>query len=232
MRKALLFDCDGVLVDTERDGHRIAFNAAFRELGIDVEWDVARYGALLSVAGGKERMRAYFDRAGWPVGEGDRDALIAALHGAKSRIFLDMVRSGAMPLRSGITRIVDEARAAKMKLGVCSTSKLESVQGCIDLMGEKRARAFDIVLAGDVVTRKKPDPAIYNLAAERLGLAPYACVVIEDSALGCAAAVAAGMRCVVTTSAYTEEEEFPGAYKVVSELGDGAGAVRLADIIQ
>lgn len=230
MRKAILFDCDGVLADTERDGHRVAFNHAFRGAGLKLEWDVPLYGRLLKIAGGKERMRAYFDETGWPAPEGQRNALIAQLHEAKSRAFLDLIEAGAMPTRPGVVRIVDEARAAGMRLGVCSTSKLESVHGCMQQLGPERAAAFDIVLAGDVVARKKPDPAIYNLAAERLGLSADACVVIEDSANGCAAALSAGMRCVVTKSTYTQEEDFAGAFLVLDELGDGAGAVTLAEI--
>jgi HAD superfamily hydrolase (TIGR01509 family) len=231
MRAALIFDCDGVLVDTERDGHRLAFNDAFAQLGLSVTWDVALYGRLLAVAGGKERMRAYFDGEGWPVAADRRDGLIAELHALKSKLFQERVASGALPLRPGVARLVDEARAAGLKLGVCSTSKFESVRGCIDLLGPERAAAFDVVLAGDIVARKKPDPAIYLLAQTKLGLTGRDCVVVEDSAIGCASAVAAGARCVVTTSAYTREEAFPGAFLVVSELGDGPAAIRLADIV-
>ncbi|MCG8443658.1 MAG: HAD-IA family hydrolase [Caulobacterales bacterium] len=232
MRKALIFDCDGVLVDTERDGHRVAFNEAFREKGVPVVWDSDLYARLLQVAGGKERMRAYFDAYGWPADAADRDAFIRDLHAAKSRIFLNLLADAAMAPRPGVARLVDEARALGLKLGVCSTSKLESVHGCLSLLGPERAAAFDVVLAGDVVTRKKPDPEIYDLAKERLGLSGEECVVVEDSAIGCRSAVAAGMRVVVTTSAYTREEDFAGAFLIAPELGEAPNErVRLEDII-
>ena len=229
--KALIFDCDGVLVDTERDGHRVAFNRAFAEFGIDAEWDVDTYGELLRVAGGKERMRAYFDKVGWPPGRDDRDQLIADLHKRKTAIFTELIASGRLPLRSGVARLVDEASAAGIRLGVCTTSAPASVSGVLDLLGPERKARFEIVLAGDVVSKKKPDPEIYVLARERLGLPAAECVVIEDSRNGLLAAGGAGMPCLITTSAYTRDEDFTGAAKVVPELGDPPNPhVTLADL--
>ena len=222
--KALIFDCDGVLVDTERDGHRVAFNQAFAKKGIDADWDVATYGKLLEVAGGKERMKHFFNETGWPPISGDdRDTFIADLHALKSSIYKELIESGQLSLRPGINRIVDEARGANLRLAVCSTSKLESVLAVMDLMGAERKSWFEQVLAGDVVSRKKPDPEVYLLVLERLGLEPGECVVVEDSQIGMTAALAAGMHCIVTTSVYTATEDFSGADRVVSELGDSPG---------
>ena len=221
--QAILFDCDGVLSDTERDGHRVAFNEAFAAQGLDVAWSVERYGELLTTGGGKERMRRHFDETGWPVPEVERDALIAALHKDKTDRFVAMIEAGRLPLRAGVARLVDEAMAAGVRLGVCSTSNERAVQGIVSVnLGPERAAAMP-VFAGDVVPKKKPDPAIYRLAADRLGLDPSRCVVVEDSANGLKAALAAGMRCVVTISSYTGEEDFSGAARVIPELGDGPG---------
>lgn len=223
--QALIFDCDGVLVDTERDGHRVAFNRAFAEKGLDVTWDEARYGALLHTAGGKERMRRHFDETSWPVPEDARDEFIADLHKAKTRIFMELIEGGALPLRPGIAEIVDEAISAGVKLAVCSTSNERAVQAVVDTqLGAARARHMP-VFAGDMVPAKKPDPAIYNLAAERLSLDPAACVVIEDSAIGLRAALGAGMHCIITKASYTGGEDFSGADRVENSL-DG---VTLAD---
>jgi len=217
--KALIFDCDGVLVDTERDGHRVAFNRAFATAGIDAEWDVDLYGELLKIAGGKERMTHYFNEAGWPEGQ-TAATLIPELHKKKTAIFTDLIAKGSLPLRPGVARIVDEAHAAGVRLGVGTTSDPKAIDGVLDLLGAKRKAWFEIVLAGDVVKKKKPDPEIYNLAKQRLGLDARDCVVIEDSRNGLLAALGAGIRCLITTSAYTLDEDFTGAARVVPELGD------------
>jgi HAD superfamily hydrolase (TIGR01509 family) len=217
--KALIFDCDGVLVDTERDGHRVAFNRAFAAAGIDADWDVELYGELLKIAGGKERMTHYFNEAGWPEGQ-TAATLIPELHKKKTAIFTDLIAKGSLPLRPGVARIVDEAHAAGVRLGVCTTSDPKAIDGVLDLLGATAKSWFEIVLAGDVVKKKKPDPEIYNLAKQRLGLDARDCVVIEDSRNGLLSALGAGIRCLITTSAYTLDEDFTGAGKVVPELGD------------
>lgn len=221
MMQALIFDCDGVLVDTERDGHRVAFNEAFRQAGLDTTWSVERYGELLLTAGGKERMRRHFDDTGWPQAVSDRDGLIAQLHKLKTDIFMDLIGKGSLPLRPGVQRLVDEAIAAGITLAVCSTSNERAVQSVVDvLLGPERSRKIT-VFAGDVVAKKKPTPDIYNLATNTLGLDPGKCVVIEDSNNGLRAAKAAGMKCVVTISSYTAEEDFAQADKVVPDLDAG-----------
>ena len=227
--QALIFDCDGVLVDTERDGHRVAFNAAFKAIGWDTEWSVERYGELLTTAGGKERMRRHFDEKGWPVPEAERDAAIASLHKLKTDLFMELIETGALPLRAGVARIVDEAIAAKLKIAVCSTSNERAVQAVVDkMLGAKRSQHIK-VFAGDIVAKKKPDPAIYNLAAQDLGLDPKKCVVVEDSNNGLRAAKSANMNCIVTISSYTAEEDFKLADRVVPELGDMPSSVVTLD---
>lgn len=219
--RALIFDCDGVLAETERDGHRVAFNRMFADKGYGIEWDVALYKELLKVGGGKERMKHFFDRMSWPAGTSDREALIKELHQLKTAYYTEIIESGQLPLRPGVARLVDEAVAAGVRLAVCSTSNEKAVHAVIEkLLGPERKAKFDVILAGDIVSRKKPDPEIYRLAQQRLGLAPAECVVIEDNRNGLLAAKGAGMYCVVTTNGYTEDEDFSEADLVVSELGD------------
>jgi HAD superfamily hydrolase (TIGR01509 family) len=232
MVKAIIFDCDGVLVDTERDAHRVGFNLAFREFGIDAEWSVELYGRLVLIAGGKERMRGYFDEFGWPEGAGSdaaKDELILDLHKTKTRITSEIVSS--LPVRPGILRIIDEAMAAGVRLGVCTTSNPKFIDAVLDLFGPQRKAAFEFVHAGDVVAKKKPAPDIYLLALETLGLPPQDCVVIEDSRNGLLAATRAGLPTLITTSTYTVEEDFTEAARVVPELGDAPAInVTLADL--
>lgn len=219
--KALIFDCDGVLVDTERDGHRVAFNKAFAKKGYNIEWDVELYKELLKVAGGKERMRHYFDQTRWPEDVTDKDSLIKELHKLKTDLFMQIIESGELPLRPGAARLVDEAIAENVGLAVCSTANERAVNLVVEkLLGPERKAKFDLILAGDVVSKKKPDPEIYNLALQRLDLKPNESVVIEDSRNGLLAAKTAGIYCVITTNSYTKDEDFTEADVVVSELGD------------
>jgi HAD superfamily hydrolase (TIGR01509 family) len=231
---ALIFDCDGVLADTERDGHRPAFNQAFAEAGLDVVWDEAEYARRLKIGGGKERIASLF-----PDADERRDEILA-LHKRKTAIYKEIVRAGKLPGRPGIARIVDEAIAAGWTLAVASTSAEESVRAVLEhAVGEANAERF-AVFAGDVVPAKKPDPAIYVLAIEELGLAREDAIVIEDSRNGLLAAVGAGLRCVVTVSGYTAEEDMSEAVMVVTSLGDpgeparvlaNRGAARPGDIV-
>jgi HAD superfamily hydrolase (TIGR01509 family) len=234
MVKAIIFDCDGVLVDTERDVHRVAFNRAFQALGIDADWDVELYGELLLVAGGKERMTHYFQHHGWPDHEyGPHEALIAELHKRKTAIGAEMIAKGEAELRPGIARIVDEAIAAGVRLGVCTTSNAKFIDAVLDLLGPERKAKFEFVHAGDVVKKKKPDPEIYELAKQSLGLPPQECIVIEDSRNGLLAATRAGLPCLVTMSTYTGDEDFAEASAVVPELGDEPNVrIRLEDLNQ
>jgi len=221
---ALIFDCDGTLVETERDGHRVAFNQAFKEKGYECEWEVGLYGELLSTGGGKERMAKYFadyNADAWPHEDpptADHPA-IKELHELKTKLFMDIVKSGSLPLREGIENLIMSADLAGWQLAVCSTSNEEAVKTVVQTYLPRFADRMP-VFAGDVVSKKKPDPEIYLLAAKELGLAPMKCVVVEDAAIGCAAAKAAGMQCIVTKSIYTEFEEFPDADEIVSSAAE------------
>jgi HAD superfamily hydrolase (TIGR01509 family) len=221
--KALIFDQDGVIIDTERDGHRVAFNAAFREFGYDVEWGVETYHELLQVAGGKERMRHYLHTEGFgkEVKPEEEDELIKALHKRKTAMFIDLIESGALPLRPGVHRVMKEAKKLGLKLAICTTSNERAAKAISERV--LHDIDFDLVLAGDVVSKKKPDPEIYHLAMEKLGLQPDECMVVEDSHNGVTAAKAAGMHVVATTNLYTEREDLSAADIVVTCLGDPDG---------
>lgn len=222
--QALLFDCDGVLVDTERDGHRISFNETFAERELGVTWGVDLYGELLKIGGGKERMTAYFNKVGWPEkapkNEEERKDFIASLHQRKTELFMALIEKKLLPLRPGVAKLIDQALEKGVKVAVCSTSNEKAVSAIVSfLLGPERAEKIQIY-AGDVVPRKKPDPAIYLLAASTLGVDPSRCVVVEDSAIGLAAAKAAGMKCIITKSGYTAEEDFLNADAVFDCIGD------------
>jgi HAD superfamily hydrolase (TIGR01509 family) len=229
---ALIFDCDGVLADTERDGHRVAFNETFAEVGLPVQWSDEDYAEKLKIGGGKERMASLltdeFVRAnGLPTDADGQRELLADWHKRKTARYKAMVQAGRLPPRSGIARIVNEALDAGWTLAVASTSAEESVRAVLEhAVGSENAASFQ-VFAGDVVAAKKPDPAIYVLALDRLGLEPEDAVVIEDSRNGLLAAFGAGLRCVVTVSSYTADEDMSEAVLVVTSLGDPGDPARV-----
>ena len=221
--KAIFFDQDGVIIDTERDGHRVAFNQTFKEFGYDFEWSVEKYHELLQVAGGKERIRHYLntEAPGVDVKPEEMDDLIKAMHKKKTQTFIELIESGNLPLRPGVKRLMQEAMDAGLKLVVCTTSNEKAAHAVVYKI--LKDITFEFVLAGDIVSKKKPDPEIYNLALEKTGLKPDECMVVEDSRNGVLAAKAAGLYIVATTNVYTEKEDLSDANLIVTCLGDPDG---------
>jgi HAD superfamily hydrolase (TIGR01509 family) len=221
--KAVFFDQDGVIIDTERDGHRVSFNMTFKEFGFTDEWSVEYYHELLQIAGGKERMKHHWKTKGFskPLTEEEIDNLVKDMHKRKTALFVELIETGKLPLRPGIHRFMKEAMEAGIKIGVCTTSNEKAAKAITE--GILSDIKFEIVLAGDVVEKKKPDPEIYNLALSKLGLAPDEVFVVEDSKNGVKAAKASGAKVIVTTNGYTEKEDVDAGDVIVSCLGDYDG---------
>lgn len=220
--KALLFDVDGTLADTERDGHRVAFNQAFAEAGLDWHWDVATYGQLLKVTGGKERIRYFIDRFNPALDAGvDWDSYIPVLHQSKTRHFVALLQSGAIPLRPGVERLLREARACGLRLALATTTTPQNVTALLTAtLGEESIAWFDVIAAGDVVPAKKPAPDIYIYALNELGLSASECMAFEDSDNGLLSSTGAGLMTIVTVNGYTREQNFDTALIVLDQLGE------------
>ena len=231
--RALIFDCDGVLSDTERYGHLPAFNQTFAEFGLPVRWSEADYGEKLRIGGGKERMASLLTDAFIEAARLPRDAAalareVARWHERKTELYRARVLAGELPPRPGVRRLIDEALAEGWQLAVASTSAEASVRAVLEVAaGPANARRFAAVLAGDVVRRKKPAPDIYALALERLGASSSDTIVIEDSRNGLEAAHAVGLTTVITVNGYTEREDFSEAALVLDHLGEPAEPLKV-----
>jgi HAD superfamily hydrolase (TIGR01509 family) len=218
--QALIFDVDGTLADTE-EAHRRAFNAAFEAHGLDWNWSKPKYAELLLTTGGKERIAAYL--ATLPVAADVRRTVqdqIGAIHKTKTALYAEMVKRGEAPLRDGVERLLDEARAAGIRLAIATTTTFDNVRALLETtLGAGALERFAVIGAGDQVERKKPAPDIYRHVLQQLELPAANCVAIEDSANGLTAAKAAGLFTIVTPSYWTQSEDFAAADLLLPTLG-------------
>ncbi len=220
--KALLFDVDGTLADTERDGHRVAFNRAFNDAGLDWYWTDELYGELLAVTGGKERIR-YFLELHRPslLERDDLDDFIHNLHTAKTEHYLLMLKSGEIPLRAGVKRLLNEARLAGYILAIVTTTTPANIVHLLEsTLGKDALDWFSVIAAGDIVPAKKPAPDIYHYAMNKLGLIPEQCIALEDSENGIKSSVSAGLKTIITINAYTVHHDFSDAVIVLDGYGE------------
>lgn len=220
--KALIFDVDGTLAETERDAHRVAFNATFKHFGLNWYWSEQLYGTLLTVTGGKERIRYYIDEFNPTVPKvDDVDQFIAALHKDKTSRYYDIMVHENVPLRPGIARLFQEARAAGLTLAISTTTSPKNIEALLVHNLDPEAMSwFKVVAAGDMVQQKKPAPDVYELALQGLGLPANECIAFEDSINGLKSAKGAHLPTIITVSGYTCHEDFTGADLVLTHLGE------------
>lgn len=202
--KALLWDVDGTLAETERDGHRVAFNQAFEACGLPWHWSVERYGELLAVTGGRERlMHDMTTRADAPALPAERDELARRLHRKKNTLYAEIVAAGAIALRPGVRELMEDCRERGVRMVITTTTSRANVEALLRAqLGASWARWFDFSVCGEDVAAKKPHPEAYQQALRRLQLGPLETLAIEDSPGGAAAARAADVPVIVTRSVY------------------------------
>jgi beta-phosphoglucomutase-like phosphatase (HAD superfamily) len=220
--KAIIFDVDGTLAETERDGHRVAFNLAFAKFGLTWNWDINTYGELLAIAGGKERLKFYIQNF-QPDFNPDipLNQFIAQLHQSKTQYYHQLITHNSIELRPGIKRLISEAREKGVRMAIASTAAIPNVISLIQtILGEDALSWFEVIAAGDMVEKKKPAPDIYLYVLEKMALNSEECWVIEDSYQGLLASKAANLKTVITVNDYTKNQDFRTAELVLNHLGE------------
>ncbi len=248
--KALLFDVDGTIADTENLGHRPAYNKAFRRLGVSFRWTPRLYRELLGQAGGRERLLHYLHHYRPELGIQASDILcdvagwVERAHALKTRYFHKALATGQVPLRSGIRRLITEAHANGIKIALVTNASPESLRPLLEYGMAGLACLVDVVVTGADVSQKKPSPDGYLLALQQLQIDPADCVAFEDSAMGLTAATAAGITTIITRNSNTLADDFSSAALVLDAIGEpgsslepvrgrlssGAGHLTLSDV--
>jgi HAD superfamily hydrolase (TIGR01509 family) len=223
--EAVLWDVDGTLAESERDGHRVAFNQAFEACGLGWRWDVARYGELLAVTGGRERLlHDMTSRGDAPALADERSALARQVHQRKNAFYAEIVAAGGIALRAGVRELMDDCLRHGVRMGICTTTSRSNVEALLRTqLGAGWHDRFAVLVCGEDVAAKKPDPEVYEQALQRLGIGPLQALAIEDSPGGVAAARAADVPVVVTRSVYFHDVTIDAAIAIGPGLGQRAG---------
>jgi HAD superfamily hydrolase (TIGR01509 family) len=219
--QALIFDVDGTLANTERDGHLVAFNLAFKELGLDWVWSNELYHELLNVTGGQLRIKYYLKKYNTEFHHDDLDNFVASIHKLKTSIYVRLMDEGAVPLRLGVARLFQEARTAGLRMAIATTTTPANVVALIsNTLGEEALGWFEVIGAGDIVPNLKPAGDIYSYVLDQMNLDASECIAFEDSRNGIVSATHANLKTIITVNEYTDTHDFTGAIVILNNLGE------------
>ena len=216
---AIIFDMDGTLANTE-EIHRQAFNESFREFDLPIDWEPDEYARLLSVSGGRQRIYNYLKKHNLG-NRSDKLDFAREIHNRKSEIYRNKLKAGHLPLRRGVLRLIREARKNRIRMGIATSSSLKNIHTLINTtIGSRGLKYFDSIVSCDLISEQKPSPAAYQFALAELGANPENCIAIEDTTNGNRAALAAGIKTIITTHEFTVDSDFTGASLVLDDMGE------------
>jgi len=219
--KALIFDVDGTLANTERDGHLVAFNLAFAELGLNWVWSNELYHKLLDVTGGQLRIKHYVNDYKPDFTCDDLDTFAASIHALKTKIYVRLVNEGKIPLRPGVERLFHEARDAGLRMAIATTTTPANVDALIaNTLGREALDWFEVIGAGNIVPNLKPAGDIYHWVLEQMNLEAKDCIAFEDSCNGIVSATDANLKTLITVNEYTSSHQFDEAIVILNNLGE------------
>ncbi len=222
--KALLWDVDGTLAETERDGHLVAFNRAFEVCGVPWRWSQAEYGELLRITGGRERLMFDMNQRANASAPKERDAIARLVHAKKNEFYADLVESAGIALRGGVLALMAQCRERQVRMGIVTTTSAVNVNALLRVhLGPRWADEFAVIVCGEDVQQKKPDPEAYLKALQALAVGPLDAIAIEDAPGGVAAARGADIPVVVTRSAFFAQAPIEGAIAVGPGLHERRG---------
>ena len=217
--KLLISDLDGTIVETE-DYHRLAYNALFKELGLSQNWSKQDYMDRLQTMGGN-KFREVFSWLGLP--EEEYEETKNKLYHQKTKLYAELItadlKSGQLGLRPGIRRLFAEVQDAGVPIAIATACVGWAAEQVIEAgLGKEFLESLAVLCGGESTERKKPHPDIYLLVAEKTGINPSDCVVLEDTRHGMLAAKSAGMSCLVTPSEFAQDHDFTEADQISSGL--------------
>lgn len=219
--ETLIFDVDGTLANTERDGHLRAFNSAFSKLKLDWVWTNDLYYKLLDIAGGQLRIKHYLKEYKPEFYHPNLNDFVASIHALKTKIYVNSLDAGIVALRPGVKRLLYEAKAAGLRLAIATTTTPENVDSLIiNTLGREVIDWFEVIGTGDCVPNLKPAADIYHYVLDKMNAPAQNAIAFEDSSNGMIAATKAGLKTLITVNEYTHLQTFNGVMVVLDSLGE------------
>ena len=192
--KAVFWDVDGTIADTEMSGHRVAFNLAFKDFDLDWIWRENKYLELLKISGGFNRIIHYRNE----IKSSISDSKCSAIQARKRFHYRNLIQSGKIKVREGVLRLFNELFSYNIEQFIVTTSGRDSLEPFLNTSLRSHQNIFSGIITYEDVTKHKPFPDAYKLAVQLSKKTEVNCLAIEDSSIGVQAAKAAKLNCLLT----------------------------------